>query len=303
LAGVVCISFSRKPNQFAIGLLALMLGTRYYTGAYGELLRIDRSFFGVYRVTADDEKQFRYLFHGTTLHGAQNLAFDRSRQPLAYYFPTGPIGQLFSRLSAGKPSVPVAVIGLGTGSLACYRQAGQEFTFYEIDPLVATLAGDTRLFTFLHDCGRDSAIVIGDARISLKSAPRNHFGLMVIDAFSGDAIPIHLLTREAIVLYLEKLESTGLLAFHVSSRHFDLGPVIGRLARELNLVGVAADDYQISNFDRALGKTESRWIVLARNKKSLAQIGAGPLWQPLVSDLVYPVWTDDYSNILPVLRW
>lgn len=303
LAGIVCISFSRIPTRFALGLLALMLGTRHYSAAYGEALRTDRSFFGVYRVTADNDKQFRYLFHGTTLHGAQNRQPNLTRQPLAYYFPTGPIGQLFSALSTEGQKFPVAVIGLGTGSLACYGQEGQEWTFYEIDPLVGDLASDPRFFTFLRDCGRHSRIVYGDARITLNSAPAKHFGLIILDAFSGDAIPIHLLTREAVMLYLEKLAPAGLMAFHVSSRHFDLAPIVARLASELNLASVAADDQQISAVDKAAGKTASRWIILARHKNSLAHLEPNPMWKPLRSDPAYPIWTDNYSNILPVLRW
>src|SRR5439155_6829326 len=151
--------------------------------------------------------------HGNTVHGRQSVEPDRRREPLTYYHPTGPIGQVFAAFSGAAAKSQVGVVGLGTGSLAAYGASGQQFTYYEIDPAVDRLAHDTRYFTFVHDSPARVEVILGDARLTLADAPPRQYGLLVIDAFSSDAIPLHLLTREALQLYLDKLADDGLLAF------------------------------------------------------------------------------------------
>src|SRR5262249_30741221 len=146
------------------------------------------------------EGDMRQLVHGNTIHGVQNPS--RPNEPLSYYFRDGPIGQVFSTFSGNEAKPEVAIVGLGAGSLAPYGQPGQHFTFYEIDPSVVRLARDRSLFTYLPDCKAGLNIVLGDARLTLREAPDDHFGILVIDAFSSDSIPLHLLTREALQLYL-----------------------------------------------------------------------------------------------------
>ena len=159
--------------------------------------------------------------------------------PLIYYHQKGPLGQIFS-IFQNKESLPehVAVIGLGAGASACYQEPNQEWTFYEIDAKVGQLAQDTRYFRYLDECGGPANIVYGDARLSLAAAPKRHYDLLIVDAFSSDAIPIHLMTREALALYGEKLTQQGVLMLHISNHNLDLTSVIGNLAEDAGLMGL-----------------------------------------------------------------
>ena len=225
----MCLSFGRRPIRFAAGLAAVLLASTAYAGQFGHIVHMERSFFGVYRVTDDNEKQFRRLSHEATVHGMQSLDPARAREPLTYYTKTGPIGQIFSAFSGSSDEDNVAIVGLGAGSMACYVSPSQMLTYYEIDPAVQRIAEDPRYFSFLRDCSPRGGIVLGDARISLQRAPDHRYGMIVVDAFSGDSIPAHLLTREAFQLYFSKLTSTGILVLHISNRYLDLQPVIGTL--------------------------------------------------------------------------
>jgi hypothetical protein len=298
---LVCFSFSRRPLRFGLGLAAIFLASAMHGGQFGRVVHAERSFYGVYRVSTDATRAYRQLFHGSTLHGMQSLDPRRSREPLAYYHRTGPIGQVFAALTGRDSMKRVGLVGLGAGSTACYSESGQEFTFYEIDPVVERMARDPRYFTFLRDC--PARVVLGDARLSLKNVPDREYGLIVLDAFSGDAIPMHLLTREALKLYLAKTTEGGVLAFHISSRFLDLRPVLAGLARDSNLVCYIEEDMKLSPTGRASGKFGSTWAVMARRPSDLGALAADPRW---VSVSVWPdakLWTDDYSSILGIVRW
>jgi hypothetical protein len=233
----------------------------------------------------------------------QSLDPARHHEPVSYYFHNGPVGQLFAAL-AGTDSVrKVAVVGLGTGTLACYGQQGQEFTFFEIDPVVEQLARDPRYFTFLRDCPPTVKIVLGDARLSLKNAPDRQYDLIVLDAFSSDAIPMHLLTREALNLYLAKLSDTGILAFNISNRFLDLHLVLANLARDAGLACYGEDDLQISDADEKQGKFTSSWVVMARRGSDLGKLLQDARWAALPGRPEMRVWADDFSNLLGVIRW
>lgn len=301
LAGVIGLSFAARPIRFGLGLGAVMLATGSYTGPYGDLIHTERSFFGVYRIMLDESERYHLLFHGTTLHGIQSLEEARRREPLAYYYPTGPAGQVFKDLAKTGFHGRVGIVGLGAGSMACYGTAGQQFTFYEIDPLVARIARDSRLFTYLRDCPPEVGIVLGDARLTLAGAPDAYYGLFVLDAFSSDAIPTHLLTREALELYLSKLAPGGILLFHISNRHFELETVLAQLASSLNLKALIRNDASISDSEARQGKEPSRWVVMATGAFSLAPYVADPRWRWLKVNGNGKVWTDDYSDIWQVL--
>jgi hypothetical protein len=222
-----------------------------------------------------------------------------------YYFPTGPIGQVFD-VYQGTPVVSrVGVVGLGVGSLAGYGKTGQEFTFFEINPAVEQIARDPAYFHYLEDCRARWRIVDGDARLSLGREPDHSFGLIVLDAFSGDAIPVHLLTREAIQIYIAKLAEGGLVALHISNTFLDLEPTVRELARDAGLVGLDRnEDFpQLPPGEFAQGRMPAHWIVLARKPSNLALLAARPLWRPLPSGQGRPVWTDDYSDLARLLRW
>jgi hypothetical protein len=249
---------------------------------------------------AFSDEKYRSLVHGTTLHGMQSLDPPRSKEPLTYYYPTGPIGSVFTAFREEFAKSHIAIIGLGAGSLACYGAPGQYWTFYEIDPAIERIA--RRYFTFLRDCPPRTNVVLGDARLSLAKAPDLHYSLIVLDAFSSDSIPVHLLTRQAIQLYLTKLADGGILAFHISNRSLDLQPVVGHLARDFGLFGVVREDREISEAEAERGKAVSDWVVIARKKEELGNLPQDSR-RELLSGYGGTVWTDDFSNILSVFKW
>jgi hypothetical protein len=303
LAGLIGLSFARRPLRFGLGISAIMLATSWHNGPYGEVLFTERSFFGVYRAMREPERNLHVIFHGTTLHGAQNLDPEKRLQPLSYYHPSGPVGEAFKALAENASAKPIAIVGLGAGAMACYGKRGQHFVFYEIDELVERIARDQALFTYLQDCPPRVSVHIGDARLTVARAADQAYGVFVLDAFSGDAIPIHLLTREAVELYLSKLIPDGVLLFHISNRHMDLVPVVDRIAAELKLTAFLRHDAEISGMEQAQGRQPSTWAILARQPKRLAPFRNDSKWQLLNGDRKGELWTDHYANILPVLRW
>ena len=300
---MLCLSFSRRPIRFALGLAAILLASTLYAGPYGRPLHAERSFFGVYRVTYDLERNYRLLIHGSTIQGVQSLDLARQREPLSYYSRNGPIGQVFAAFSGTETRRHVAVVGLGAGSLACYGDPVEQFTFYEIDPVVERIARDPHYFTFLRDCPPKIDVVLGDGRLSLRKAPDRHYGMIVLDAFSSDAIPMHLVTREAMQLYVSKLAEGGLLAFNVSNRYLDLRPVLGDLARDAGLVCLSQDDTSVSEAEIENGRFPSQWVVMARREGDLGKLVQDPRWMALPGRPGRRVWTDDFSNVLGIMRW
>ena len=210
---------------------------------------------------------------------------------------------LESRLMEG-PGQRVGIIGLGTATLACYARPGQRWTFYEIDPAVARIAQDPRFFTYLADCrarGVDLEIILGDARLRLRQSPEHGYRLIVVDAFSSDVLPVHLLSREAFRLYELKLAEGGLLAINLSSRYLDLDPVIARQAADAGLVCRIEHDVHLTDTEREAGKQPSIVAVLARTESDLGELAADPRWKAPVPRPAAHVWTDDYSNVASYL--
>ena len=300
-AGFLCLSFARKRLRFALGMLAIMLST--LSNPYTKILHMERSFFGVYRVLLDPEWRLHYLMHGSTLHGAQSLDPARQREALTYYHRTGPLGQIFENVNSAEPLSRIGLIGLGAGSVACYGRAGQDFTFYEIDPTVERIARDTRYFTFLQACPPNVHVVLGDARLSLHKVSSQQYKLLVIDAFSSDVIPIHLLTREAFELYVSHTTPHGLIALNISNRYLDLRPVLGNLAADAGLLGIYREDRRVSEQEQRAGRSASVWAVLGRAPSDLTEFLHDPRWKPLPHVAKARVWTDDFSNILSVIKF
>jgi spermidine synthase len=303
LAVLLCFAVRKRPLPFGVGVGTLLITTSALVGSGQQILYRHRSFYGVLQVLNDEAKGVRLLVNGTTNHGSQSLDPASQREPLAYFYRTGPIGQVFAALSDVRPVSPVAIIGLGTGSLACYGKSGQEFTFYEIDPAVVRIARDPRYFTFLQLCPPDVQIVAGDARLSLATAPDGHYGLIVLDAFSSDAIPSHLITRQALRLYVRKLTRDGLLAVHISNNHLDLEPIVANLAHDGGMVGIAQKDLRVTAAEARAGKTASHWVALARRPDDLHALRDDPRWHTLAPRADRAVWTDEFSNILAITKW
>jgi hypothetical protein len=254
----------------------------------------ERTFFGVYRVRTDAPGRLVSLAHGTTTHGSQILG-DSNPEPLTYYHRQSPVGQVLA--ARGSAAQSVGVIGLGAGTLAAYVQPGASWSFYEIDEAVERIARDTRFFRYLDRCGPQCSVVLGDARLSLAQRKVVH-DILVLDAFSSDAIPMHLLTTEALQTYESRLAPDGLLVVHISNRHIRLRPVVARLARERKLTALAQIDPAP---DREREHKPSEWVVMARRPETLAGFARDSRWTSVQPD-DRRAWSDDFSNIWTELR-
>lgn len=304
--GVLMLLASRRPLRLAgwagaMGLAVLVLPSAMNRG-YAE-----RSFFGVHRVTVTADSQVRLLMHGTTLHGAQRIADSAGRPvqepiPATYYHADGPMarGVQAARAASGRMDggLAVAIVGLGTGSLACYARRDEAWRFFEIDPVVVGIARDNRHFDFLPRCRPDADVVVGDARLTLAREPSGRLDYLVIDAFSSDSVPVHLLTREAIGLYLDKLAPSGILALHVSNRHLDLARVA--VATSASWPGVVTAVVTDRPGSPSLDRATSQVVFVSRSGDSLRPLATlkGGTMAPVPE--VAP-WTDDYSDILTAI--
>jgi spermidine synthase len=231
----------------------------------------------------------------------------RSREPLAYYSRSGPAADIFQAAQNRMPHGDWAIVGLGAGAMACYLQPGQTLAYYEIDPLVAKIAENPSYFTFLEQCAPQAKIVLGDARLKLRNAPDGHYGLIVLDAFSGDSIPMHLMTREALALYLQKLAPGGIIAFHISNLYLELAPPLGNLAQDGHLACLVKRDTEVPQAQIDAGRFPSVWVVMARTPADLANFTLDrksvARWTTIQTRTGAKVWTDDYSSLLSVIKW
>jgi len=297
------VALRARPLRLAlafVGVLAALVPD--YVGAAPFRLLRERSFFGVYTVNALElpEGRFHLLQNGRVNHGGQNM--DRPLGPLSYYFREGPVGQFFEVVAEQRPPAQrIGVIGLGAGALACYARHGQRMTFYEIDPLDVRIASDPRYFTYLRDAGERVEVVTGDGRLALAREPDGSLDALVLDAFTGDAVPAHLLTHEAFALYFAKLSARGLLLLNVSNAYLDLPRVVARLAAESGHRARASRGVLPTT---TLGATAGDWIVVGRRPEDVARFGwSRPAWDELEAEPGTALWTDDFTDILQVLRF
>jgi hypothetical protein len=307
---ILAFRWRRRPLTLGTALVGVLVVAGFVESRNIEQIHQARSFFGVLRVTRDRaETGYTELRHGTTLHGRQSLEGKRRGEPLSYYHRAGPMGQIFAEFDRRVTLRRIAVIGLGTGTLAAYAQPGDRLVFYEIDPLVQAIALDRAYFTYLSDAqtrGVTVRVELGDARVRLERArqerPDERYDLIVVDAFSSDAIPVHLLTRQALQLYLEMLTPRGLLALHLSNRYLDLERVAANLAEDADLGGRLL---QHDEAGETQGGTRSTWAVLARTPEALGQLALDARWTvtQLEVDPRVGVWTDDFHNPLSIMRW
>jgi spermidine synthase len=297
---VAVLQLRRRALRFALALGGVMLGGHFYHSLLTRTVHTERNFFGVLRVVREEEHELNWFYHGTTIHGRQSTALGRRCEPLSYYHREGPLAQVFAAYNARPAAPSVAIVGLGTGATVAYARPGQRWTFYEINPAVLSLASAPDYFTYLSYCtgGATVETVLGDARLRLADAAPASFGLVVLDAFSSDAIPVHLMTQEALDLYLSKLAPGGVVVFHISNRSLDLHPVVADLARSRGLACLAFDDTT-----RGADKEPSQWAALARRPEELQLLASDPRWRALPSDPARRVWTDDYSNIISIFKW
>jgi spermidine synthase len=283
--------------SFLVGVLLLSFGLNKYEKA----LFIERNFYGVIRVREWDNKA-NTMIHGMTVHGVQYL-HDRAR-PTTYYVKDSGVGLVLLNHPKRGQGLRVGVLGLGVGTVATYAQDGDVYRFYEINPVVVRLAeGEGGYFTFLNDSKAETTIVTGDARISLErelaAGKKQNFDVLVLDTFNSDSIPVHLVTREAFVLYLNQLAPDGVIAAHISNRHLDLRPVFWKLAQEFGLAIVQVNN-PASSGDNGF---PSEWILLARNP-ALLELPVIKSHAISFEGYTTPIklWTDDYSNLFQILK-
>jgi hypothetical protein len=288
------------PFQFDLTIAALALVVALAPKSDGRVLFEERTFFGTHRIA--DIGELRILTHGTTTHGMQSTRPRQQCEPLAYYTRTGPLGQLFETFRDRLVTANIASVGLGAATIAAYSQPAQHWTFFEINPTAVRIAQNPRYFSYLQDCVQHYRVLIGDARLEIAREPDQSFHLIVLDAFGSDAVPTHLVTREAMAIYLRKLAPRGVLAFHLSNRYLDLGPVVGSLAGDAGLTGLIERDLDVSVAETLKGKLGSEWAVVARAPEDLGGLTEDTRWRPLHGS-AGSVWTDDYSNILPFLKF
>jgi hypothetical protein len=283
----------------AVGLI-VALPVLERTGGLGDVIAAERNFFGTLRVREDDTS--RRLLHGRTLHGAQLTDPERALEPTTYYAAAGPLGDVFALLATRDETAHIGVVGLGVGTAACLGRPGDTWDMYEIDPAVVRMARDPELFTFLSACAPDAAMIIGDGRRALQLRDGVRYDLLILDAFSSDAIPAHLLTREAFALYAERLARDGILAVHISNRYLDLAPVVAASARD---AGLAARIREDGGEAAGVTRSASVWVALAHTETPLMLLEAlrpDAGWRRLEPRPRFRTWTDDYTNLLRVLR-
>lgn len=294
-----CFLTIDRPIRYGIVVASLMIMGRGMR-ASTDIVRLEtRNFFGTKRVF--DNRPFRQLVHGNTVHGQQFVDPAKHSIPLTYYHPNSPIGQVFKEFSGPRAKHSVALVGMGTGTLATYGHEADHFTFYEIDPQIIAIATNPNYFTYISDSKAKIDTVLGDARLELAKAPASSYGLIILDAFSSDSVPIHLLTREAVQMYLSKLEPDGLLAFHVSNRYLDLPPVLARIANSLGLE-CRYQEGALRGDEKDMGMVESHWVLMARKKSDLGKMGSAFIWRNMADVGPGPIWTDDFSNVLGAFR-
>jgi len=286
----------------AAAFAAMLAGVVLGAGGRGVVLDSERNFFGMLKVVESQDGRFHQLFHGTTLHGAQFAERERWCEPLAYYHRRGPLGRIFDL--PAKPNRRVAVVGLGAGAMACHEKPGEEWTYFEIDPAVVRAASDGQHFHYLGSCGRaDRLIVVGDARLRLMETPDGSLDFLVLDAFSSDAIPTHLLTLEAFALYRAKLGPGGFIAAHISSRHFDLRRVMRAQSEAMGWKAYFTTQGEPDSQMLQEGGSESDWVALMPDGHPLEAALRPGQWQSSTRGGLARPWTDDYSNLLEVLIW
>lgn len=300
VAAILLLSISSSAMRFGVGIGMLIIGEMVPGFRAPKDLYADRSFFGAYRVQSIYGPAHR-LVHGTTTHGAEYQDAARLLNPETYYHPTGPVGQLFTALDNQMAGKGIAAVGLGAGTVLCYSKPGQNWTFFEIDPLVLRISSNRKYFSYLSDCAVKPRVVIGDARLSMAKEPSGRFSLVIVDAFSSDAIPVHLLTREAFALYERVLDPHGVLFVHISNQHLDLKPVVASLAKDAGLVAIVENHAPDEKLDDLAYPSE--WVALARRAGDLGSLATDQRWTLLPLRAGYRVWTDDYSNVFSVIKW
>ncbi|MGZ5000577.1 MAG: spermidine synthase [Methylomonas sp.] len=304
------LTYSLRNSPVGLGLLTavILVFTLGLHSMASNTLYQERSFFGVLSVRetviADENQRpekVHELYHGTTKHGAERLTAANITTPLTYYSRPGPIGQLFSEFDNENQNWNIGAVGLGAGALACYSKDKQHWKFYEIDPLVVKVAEDPTWFHYLERCNKRAEMVVGDARLSLAKEADGSFDLLIMDAFSSDAVPTHLLTREAFELYFSKLKDDGLLAFHITNRHLSLKKVFANHADNMHFAALLQEFKPDPDIPLVVA---TDWVVISKHPERLQRLQQSRLghWQKLPLSFGLQPWTDDFTHIIGIWK-
>lgn len=289
---IIAAPLIRKRQLYAVAFTIMVVGLTFPQTLLTLKGARSRSYFGIYTVR-DTGAGLRQLFHGTTMHGMQWRLAGRETEATSYYGAQSGIGRT---LAAADGHARIAVVGLGVGTLACYRKPGQSWSFYEIDPVVRDYSR-RHTFTFVDRCAPQARIVIGDARLRLLEAQPGSIDILAVDAFSSDAIPLHLLTREALSVYLRALSPHGVILFHISNKFIDLEPVLSAHARDMRIASAGRFDWT-----RTDSLSRSFWIAMSRDPARISALTEKGGWRALKKAEASP-WLDDHASILPFIKW
>lgn len=278
-----------------VGAGVIVMLTMGHTAVGHDTIFKERNFFGVERVYDVPTSNARYMMHNTTVHGVQPITMKGPIEPLSYYYP---LREVLKQLQVTGQH-PIGAIGLGAGTVQCFAKEGQRVDFFEINPMVVQLAEDPKTFRYLSDCPGTHDILLGDGRVMMGQVKDGEYGILILDAFSSDAIPAHLLTLESLKMYFDKLAPHGILAIHTTNRHIKLWPLIATQAKAM---GAFAIGKEFLNEEGKPMLYTSYWVIFARDAKDVLALRALPGWKELTPDQGAKPWTDQYINILPYLR-
>lgn len=297
---LIAFSFHKRPIRFALAVGFLMMIGLFFHSINESVLLTKRSFFAVSKIKEVRTKSNRYhvYMHGTTMHGSQNLDPRFDNEPLNYFSKEGPFGEIMRQFEHKKlKQKKVAIIGLGAGAMASYAERGEEWDFYEIDPVTVAIAEDKRYFSFMKNSKGAYKVFLGDGRLNLKKAPDKSYDLIVLDAFSSDMIPMHLVTREALTIYLSKLKSKGLIVMQITNRYLRLEAPLRCVGESLGLKVYVKESPWFGEM-----KNSSKWLVMSREEADAEKLVTDFGWKKSTAESYFSrPWTDDYSNILGAL--
>jgi hypothetical protein len=304
LAALLAVGLNgNRWKIFATVVVALVL-LRAYPADDGRVETV-RSFFGVHKIQVTSDGRFHVLLHGTTIHGAERFKNNDDTpvtgrpEPITYYHKDGGIGQAIAAMRERKGApLKVAVIGLGSGSLTCASEPGEDWKFFEIDQTMVDSASDPKYFTYIQKCEPNLKPVIGDARLTFAKEPSGAYDVIIVDAYSSDAIPIHLATEEAMEIYKDKLAPHGAVVMHVSNRHLELESVVVGIADANDLKSWVYSEDSGRDADYIFSTTV---VVSAREEADVGKLASSDKWTLTEAEDHQRVWTDDYSNIVGAL--
>jgi hypothetical protein len=298
----ITVAFWRPQSLPASLAFLSCFGLYIFAQPSPNTLHLERSFFAVHEVAVSRSGDYHFLYNGTTQHGVQSRVEPYDRVPMSYYYLTGPLGQVFEELSKRERRHAVAAVGMGTGAVAAYTRPGQTMTFYEIDAAVVRIAKNPDYFSYLTNCEGTCEVVLGDGRLQLAQAPAKRYELIILDAYSSTAIPFHLLTKEAVEMYLDKLTDDGIIAFHISNRHLDLEPALTSLAQHMGLVS-RYQDFRSNNDEYNAYVDGSDWLLMARSTRAFGPLAFDDRWVEFGPSEGVRIWTDDYAAIIQAYRF